>query len=480
MKVSSWLPCLCAILLAHLYAMSLAGADIERPDNKLGFADEAGRLRLWMDDGVTIETGIKGLELPILFQFTSGAVHPSDGCLGLNWWFPIFESYVVAESERVTQMTTPWGQSYSLWKNREGKFQTPDGDWTGVVESDDRFVVNGREGAVLEFRKGRLWQFGFTEGVKYQLVRRSGDERVTSVRRGPGNDVLIASYDERGYLTHLTCNDDKKFVFEYSKAPRLLYLDGNPVVQSLAVSASSITLNNTQKTSLERILDSDGEQLQIKRLVREGGAWSDKWAGKMNWEGKSGLLKTDGEWEYETSYPYPEAPYPKLSRRRIGAKNTHGESYFWNTKTFVEERMYDNGLILNRHFVGTSGPAYCKISKVTAQSVGDSHPQTIFQCSFDAAGQPIRILRTTEWWPRILSGGPHIPSAQLYAELFGSGQTTSGEKTRELSQVLTEEGKTMAEKLPDGSTKLTTSAKNGRTIIKILDGNNNIKSMYVR
>lgn len=130
-----------------------------RPHSHLGASNYEGKVYQWIEIGdFPVSEDVK---LP--FRLLFSALPPSGGkpLFGKFWWCPLFESTLVAISERTYRLSLLGGGKLFLVKNKDGTISSTDGAWKGQSGPTGEVKLDSPDGWAYVYRGGRLAEASF-------------------------------------------------------------------------------------------------------------------------------------------------------------------------------------------------------------------------------------------------------------------------------------------------------------------------------
>lgn len=354
---------------------------LDHPIPHLGAADREGRLIFWREIGVVSLGQQSILPLRLRYSTTANLGFP---LFGRNWFCPLLESTLIAESEKKLSWLNLGGRSTTLRLQKDGTFQSGNGQISvrKISQSESSLTVEGWE---YKYVSGKLRSVRLASGSEYKWVWQGS--RLLGISSADGQMILSLEYtgsQERPTAIVIGKNRNN---LVYQRVPVVSDVLGQGAISGYEDSLSEI--NGTklmEKYSVE--LTPAGDYVMELASSRTG-------TRKYVWKGLDGKTISDGAWTYSVE----ERPnfVPVVKR-----KNSEGgvESYYHNSKTGTSVQTLPDGTVITRNYFSARGPTQNKIRNAT--STKDGKEISSRQWSYDEKGRLIRdrsgeYERTWSW-----------------------------------------------------------------------------------
>jgi len=354
---------------------------LDHPIPHLGAADREGRLIFWREIGLVSLEPQSGLPLRLRYSATGNLGFP---LFGKNWYCPLLETSLVAESETKLLWSNLGGRSIPLRLQKDGTFQSGNGKISvrKISQSESSLTAEGWE---YKYVSGKLRSLKVPSGSEYKWVWQGS--RLLGISAADGQMLLSLEY---------TGSQERPTAVVVGKARNDLAYQRVPVVSDVlgqgAISGYEDSLSEINGTKLmEKYpveLTPAGEYVMELTSSRTGDR-------KYVWKGLDGKTISDGAWTYSVE----ERPNigPVVSR-----KNSEGgvESYYHNAKTGTSVQTLPDGTVITRNYFSARGPTQNKIRNATSTKGGREISSR--QWSYDEMGRLIRdrsgqYERTWSW-----------------------------------------------------------------------------------
>jgi len=358
--------------------------DLSAPTGGIGSAGLYGDLQLWREvEGVGLQLG-PGSYLPLRFRFSSS--DNSRGLLGPGFYLPMFEAKNVLIREQMMRAYLPCGKGLYLRRDTVdlNKFQTLDGEWTGLVTNNgDDFILKREDGWKLLYHKGRLTSLVTDDNHTFSWdLDRSG---LPSGVSEDGHPLITLEPNAAGQIAALIF-DGKRYEIGYAERPLTEVLLGQTAVKELVQTLATFKYPDGTADTFKFELTPD--RVPILTYTDK-----DKAQTLYSWDAATSHLATEkgpqGDWTYTVGKITQDYGVPTITRTNNTGKT---ESMAINTKIGAYTQQLADGTTLVTHLFETPGPLYNKVKSVEKISILDGKEviTTTFKASYDEAGRIIR------------------------------------------------------------------------------------------
>ena len=312
-----------------------------------------------------------GSRLPLRLLLSTS---PPQGApiFGRFWWCPLLESTLRKEKEGAYVLSTLGGRHVRLVEKpgKKGELASEDGKWTGTVGRPGTLAVVRSQAWEYTYRRGRIVKAQREGGAALEWQYEGG--RPESIRDAKSGEVVGLSYASQSTLpAYLTINGTSHRL-EKQNVPLVGGLGGQVVITGF--DSSLLSVGEAWKFPI--VLSRDGTYTMAFTFPPD-------YSRVYKWDGKSGILQSDGLWDYTVAAMFDGTP--RLSRTKADGGF---ESYFYNENTGESEHQWPDGTIEKCTYFLGEGPIHRKIrDKVTLQ---DGKEISSTRWSYDDEGRVLR------------------------------------------------------------------------------------------
>jgi YD repeat-containing protein len=358
--------------------------DLSAPSGGVGAAGLYGNLELWQEvEEVGLQLGA-GSYLPLRYKFTSE--DHVGGIFGPGFYVPMFEAKNVLIREQMMRAFLPCGKGLYLRRDTTDptKFQTLDGDWTGLLSGDD-FTIWRDDGWKLSYHKGRLTSLVTDDSHVYEW---SYSQLGMPENVSENGQVLISVEPNASGQVEAIIFNGKRYEATYAERPITQILMGHVAIKELDQVLSAFKFPDGKTETFKFGLTPDfAPTLTFTNTVHQTTVY--------NWDAASNHLVSEqgpgGNWTYRIADPTQEFAVPVISR--ISSDNK-AESISIDMKMGAYTRQMADGTTTVTHIFETPGNLYNKVEKIekVSQIDGKTTSAIIYRASYDETGKLIRSV----------------------------------------------------------------------------------------
>ncbi len=323
------------------------------PLNRLKWANAMGTGSIWLGmNELGIKGWMKGGDLPFSIHFSTSPQFPTSDSLGHGWYLPLFESSVVELGEEVVRWNSPGGEYCYL--NREGdgssQYSSADGNWHGELDVQHRqFKIKHLDGTSFVYRNGLIEKL-LINGSAYNWERNTGSGKTGKITQD-SKTLLECFYNERGSIKRLLFpQSGQSLQFAYQDRPVFVTNAGARIVGAVKPSLAKISATNGREWSFNIADEVSAAEDAVSKIEIHTPNKSPQW---FSWRSDGGLVEDNKHFYTTTSF---DGGDKKISTK--SKDSGKGESYFYNSKTMIEERLLPGGNTAKIWFVGTPGKSF--------------------------------------------------------------------------------------------------------------------------
>ena len=356
--------------------------DLSAPSGELGAANSKGYLEIWREmDDAGINFG-KGSYLPLRYKFSSD--DSTGGILGPGFYMPMLEAKNVLIRESTMRAYLPCGKGLYFWKDSVDptKFQTPDKEWTGALNSNGDFTAWRDDAWTIFYHQGRLTSIKTDEHHVFTWDYDGNTHMATGISED-GQSLVTVEPNQQGLLDAVVING-KRYELSYAERPLIEMVLGQPAVKELAIALSSFKYPDGKTETFhfeltpERVPTLTFTDRDQKQTVYTWDAATDHIASE---EGPK------GNWTYKVGEIAGPFALPALSRTNSEGKT---EGMAVDNKMGIYTAQGKNGATTVTHVFETPGPLYHKVKSV--EQISNGQTTTIYKASYDETGRLIRKI----------------------------------------------------------------------------------------
>lgn len=324
---------------------------------------------LWRDVA-NIRVG-KELLLPLRIRFAVG--QPTARPLFGKFWFcPLLESSLILESESLLNWMDLGGRTSFLSRRKDGTFVSGDDRVVARKTSPSEWILTSR-GMEYRYIDGKIKSLKFAPDRVVEWVYQGS--RIIGLSGSAEGTLLTIEYGGGQAFPTALVTQGNRVELKTQKVPSVSVVSGTPMVAGFEESLGGFESPRAQcRFPIE--FDPKGN-FSMKATSLAGGE------SLFVWDAASGILKSDGEWNYTTTQDPVKGPI--VSRTN---KSGQSESYYFDTKTGTSEYKAPDGTIVNRSYFIANGPTQYKIRRAT--TLQDGKEIAVRQWSYDEAGRLVR------------------------------------------------------------------------------------------
>lgn len=354
-----------------------------RPHSHLGASNYEGKVYQWIEIGdFPVSEDVK---LP--FRLLFSALPPSGGkpLFGKFWWCPLFESTLVAISERTYRLSLLGGGKLFLVKNKDGTISSTDGAWKGQSGPTGEVKLDSPDGWAYVYRGGRLAEASFKNS---RLRWNYQNNQFKSITKGEQGSLVSVESGAQGLPTRIV-TPSGTFECGVQKVPTVVNTGGAVMVSGFEFGLAGLT-SGTRAWDFPITLSPEGNYA----MKLSAGSQT---LNTFVWQAETGILISEGAAIYKV-VPRTDAP-PLVSRKNAQGKV---ETYDYDQKTGASEHLLPDGRrIVRTYFTGRS-PVQYKIRKMVTFNGTKEVKST--QWSYDELGRMIRektgdLEKTLTYYP---------------------------------------------------------------------------------
>ena len=356
--------------------------DLSAPSGELGAANSKGYLEIWREvDDAGINFG-KGSYLPLRYKFSSD--DSTGGILGPGFYLPMLEAKNVLIRESTMRAYLPCGKGLYFWKDSVDptKFQTPDKEWTGALNSNGDFTAWRDDAWTIFYHQGRLTSIKTDEHHVFTWDYDGNTHMATGISED-GQSLVTVEPNQQGLLDAVVING-KRYELSYAERPLIEMVLGQPAVKELAIALSSFKYPDGKTETFHF-------ELTPERVPTLTFTDPDQKQTVYTWDAATSHLATeqgpDGNWTYKIGDVTQDFGMPPISRTSPDGKT---EGMTVDSKMGAYTAQGADGVTTVTHVFETPGPLYHKVKSVETTTNGVTI--TVYKASYDEAGNLIRKI----------------------------------------------------------------------------------------
>ena len=270
-------------------------------------------------------------------EFTTNSRFEPGG-FGAFWHMPVFSSHITLSKSNSLSWYAPNGATYLFCAHSAEKkgrriesFIDSTSTWRAVKKKSGYDIVSLKDGSTFTYDKGQLTGFMLKDKRKYDVIYRSGDNNVVSVKEKSGGNVLSFEYHKDGRHVKSVTTYLGTFSFEYHprKSGDILGTDnfyGNALLlgkieypgdRGVEEFEYSKPLSRSRGILLKDLTEITTSPLSVKKMAMRMG---DEEKGWIEWCSVTGLIMADNGGKYSIGSDGHDSFFPNFKPGQGNAK----------------------------------------------------------------------------------------------------------------------------------------------------------------